>query len=75
MEPTPLTDALMDRAAPALTADQPPLLEARDISKYFGAVVAIEGVSLSVRAGDVPSRRQRRGQVDADQDAVGRVRA
>ena len=35
MEPTPLTDALMDRAAPAAAADQPPLLEARDISKYF----------------------------------------
>jgi ABC-type uncharacterized transport system ATPase subunit len=53
MEPTPLTDALMDRAAPAAAADQPPLLEARDISKYFGAVVAIEGVSLTVRAGQV----------------------
>ena len=33
--------------------DQPPLLEAREISKYFGAVVALEGVSLSVRAGEV----------------------
>ena len=53
MEPTPLTDALMDRAAPAVAADRPPLLEARDISKYFGAVVAIEGVSLTVRAGQV----------------------
>jgi simple sugar transport system ATP-binding protein len=53
MEPTPLTDALMDRASPAVAADRPPLLEAREISKYFGAVVAIEGVSLTVRAGQV----------------------
>jgi simple sugar transport system ATP-binding protein len=47
--PTPVTD-------PALTvpiADRPPLLEARDVSKYFGAVVAIEGVSLTVRAGEI----------------------
>src|SRR3954471_22417057 len=29
------------------------LLEARDISKYFGAVVALEGVSLEVRAGEI----------------------
>ncbi len=33
--------------------DQPPLLEARSISKYFGAVVALEGVSLEVRAGEI----------------------
>jgi simple sugar transport system ATP-binding protein len=33
--------------------DRPPLLEARDVSKYFGAVVAIEGVSLTVRAGQI----------------------
>jgi simple sugar transport system ATP-binding protein len=30
-----------------------PLLEARNISKYFGAVVALEGVSLEVRAGEI----------------------
>jgi simple sugar transport system ATP-binding protein len=35
------------------TAERPPLLEARDVSKYFGAVVAIEGVSLTVRAGEI----------------------
>jgi simple sugar transport system ATP-binding protein len=34
-------------------ASGPPLLEARDISKYFGAVVALEGVSLEVRAGEI----------------------
>ncbi len=31
----------------------PALLEARSISKYFGAVVAIEDVSLTVRAGEI----------------------
>jgi simple sugar transport system ATP-binding protein len=31
----------------------PPLLEARNISKYFGAVVALEGVSLAVRGGEI----------------------
>ncbi|HEY0443533.1 MAG TPA: ATP-binding cassette domain-containing protein, partial [Candidatus Limnocylindrales bacterium] len=30
-----------------------PLLEARGVSKYFGAVVAVEGVSLEVRGGEV----------------------
>ncbi len=40
--------------APAVAgADRPPLLEARDVSKYFGAVVAIEGVSLTVHAGRI----------------------
>ncbi|MEO8438001.1 MAG: ATP-binding cassette domain-containing protein [Chloroflexota bacterium] len=46
----------MPTAAPAAatrTGDRPPLLEARDISKYFGAVVALEGVSLTVRAGEI----------------------
>lgn len=32
---------------------QPPLLEARDVSKSFGAVRAVEGVSLAVHAGQV----------------------
>lgn len=30
-----------------------PLLEAREISKYFGSVVALEGVSLEVHGGEV----------------------
>ena len=39
---------------PARAADgRTPLLEARNISKYFGAVVALEGVSLEVRAGEI----------------------
>jgi len=40
-------------AGTVATAERPPLLEARDVSKYFGAVVAIEGVSLIVRAGQI----------------------
>ncbi len=30
-----------------------PVLEARDVSKYFGRVIALEHVSLSVRPGEV----------------------
>src|SRR6187397_3281932 len=48
-----MTDALMDKKPSATAGDAPPLLEARDISKYFGAVVALEGVSLMVRPGQV----------------------
>jgi simple sugar transport system ATP-binding protein len=40
-------------ASPAERAARKPLLEARDISKYFGAVVALEGVSLTVRSGEI----------------------
>jgi simple sugar transport system ATP-binding protein len=47
--PTPVSDP----AATGPIADRPPLLEAREVSKYFGAVVAIEGVSLIVRAGEI----------------------
>jgi simple sugar transport system ATP-binding protein len=39
--------------APAPRPSKTPILEARDISKYFGAVVALEGVSFSVRAGEI----------------------
>ncbi|HEV8547148.1 MAG TPA: ATP-binding cassette domain-containing protein [Candidatus Limnocylindrales bacterium] len=35
------------------TSTAAPMLEARNISKYFGAVVALEGVSLAVRAGEI----------------------
>jgi simple sugar transport system ATP-binding protein len=38
-------------ATPSL--DRVPVLEARDISKYFGRVIALEHVSLSVRPGEV----------------------
>ena len=53
MDATPQIDALMDQTPAAAAADKPPLLEAHDVSKYFGAVVALEGVSLTVRAGAV----------------------
>jgi simple sugar transport system ATP-binding protein len=33
--------------------DAVPVLEARNVSKYFGRVIALEDVSLSVRAGEV----------------------
>jgi simple sugar transport system ATP-binding protein len=42
--------------APSSTAERSarkPRREARNISKYFGAVVALEGVSLTVRAGEI----------------------
>jgi simple sugar transport system ATP-binding protein len=35
------------------TSDAVPVLEARDVSKYFGRVIALEHVSLSVRPGEV----------------------
>ncbi len=34
-------------------SDSVPVLEARDVSKYFGRVIALEHVSLSVRPGEV----------------------
>jgi simple sugar transport system ATP-binding protein len=43
---------MTEQTVPASSA-APPLLEARDVSKFFGPVVALEGVSLSVRAGEV----------------------
>ena len=49
--PTPLPASAP--TAPQAGGDRPPLLEARNISKYFGAVVALEGVSLEVRAGEI----------------------
>ena len=54
-----------------------PALEVRSISKYFGSVNALEDISLSVYSGqvDLRTRRQRRRQVDADQDPLRRVHA
>ena len=50
----------------------PPIIEARSVSKFFGTVVAIADVSISVQRGRgrLPPRRQRRRQVDPDQDAL-----
>src|SRR4029453_18437850 len=51
---SPLSEEPEMQTTPApAAADAPPLLEARNVSKYFGAVVAIEGVSLEVRAGEI----------------------
>jgi simple sugar transport system ATP-binding protein len=41
------------RAAPPVAAAAAPLIEVRDITKQFGPVVALAGVSLTVRAGEV----------------------
>ena len=41
----------MQGATPA--GEVAPVLEARNISKYFGRVIALEDVSLSVRPGEV----------------------
>ena len=43
----------MQTTTAPVAADAPPLLEARNVSKYFGAVVAIEDVSLEVRPGQI----------------------
>ena len=49
-----------------------PLLRVEGLSKRFGPVVALDQVSFAVRArrGRGPARRQRRRQVDADQDLI-----
>jgi simple sugar transport system ATP-binding protein len=47
------TTAQPAAASNAARRNGAPLLEARNISKYFGAVVALEGVSLAVRAGEI----------------------
>jgi simple sugar transport system ATP-binding protein len=46
--------AAYGRQATGASADaRAPILEARDVSKYFGRVIALEHVSLSVRPGEV----------------------
>ena len=34
-------------------SERAPLLQARDLSKYFGSVIALQGISTEVRAGEV----------------------
>ncbi|HLO35929.1 MAG TPA: ATP-binding cassette domain-containing protein [Candidatus Deferrimicrobium sp.] len=41
------------QGASTVADDRVPVLEARDMSKYFGRVIALEHVSLSVRPGEV----------------------
>ena len=68
------TAAGRDDCRPALTmreADMAErLIELRDITKSYGRVYALGGVNLQrrPRRGGRPDRRQRRRQVDADQD-------
>jgi simple sugar transport system ATP-binding protein len=40
-------------AAPTAPAEGTPLLEVRDVAKYFGSVNALQGISLKVHAGEV----------------------
>ena len=48
-----MTTEQTDPAAPRPTPSQVPVLEARNISKMFGRVIALKDVSLSVKAGEV----------------------
>jgi hypothetical protein len=44
------------RTGPAISADaRAPLIEVRDLVKYFGPVRALAGVSMTVNAGEVHS--------------------
>ena len=42
-----------DGSAATSALAQPPLIEVRNLVKHFGPVVALAGVSLTVRAGEV----------------------
>jgi branched-chain amino acid transport system permease protein len=46
--PAPLEDVLATRAA-----DGTPLLELRELKRYFGGVKAVDGISMTVRAGSI----------------------
>jgi simple sugar transport system ATP-binding protein len=50
---TPMQTAAARSVSPAVAATAAPLIEVRDITKQFGPVVALAGVSLTVRAGEV----------------------
>ena len=53
------------------------IVELKNVTKHFGSVTAVENISHAGarRRGALPARRQRRRQVDADQDSLGRPRA
>ena len=53
------------------------ILEIQGVSKFFGSVIALQNVSMFVRPGEVtcPPGRQRRRQVDPDQDPGRRPQA
>nr|WP_234347118.1 ATP-binding cassette domain-containing protein [Streptomyces rimosus] len=50
-ESTP--DGPADAAAPAAAEGAPPLVELADVSKFYGNIKALEGVSLEVHAGEI----------------------
>ncbi|MBS4095879.1 MAG: branched-chain amino acid ABC transporter ATP-binding protein/permease [Sulfuricella sp.] len=45
--------AALDAVLPQQPGDATTLLELRDLKRYFGGVKAVDGVSMSVRAGDI----------------------
>lgn len=54
VEPPPLPPpAALDEVLPLRPADGSVLLEIRDLKRWFGGVKAVDGVSLSVRSGQV----------------------
>jgi branched-chain amino acid transport system permease protein len=56
LAPPPLTGAAIDLVvapAPPASAQQPPALEVRNLSKHFGGVKAVDDISFSVRRGSV----------------------
>ena len=55
----------------------PPLVQLENVGKHYGNITALQGINLQVRArrGDLRPRRQRRRQVDADQDRLRATRS
>ncbi len=54
VKPPPLPEpSSIDDVLPRRTADAKPLLELRELRRHFGGVKALDGVSMTVRAGQV----------------------
>jgi ABC-type branched-subunit amino acid transport system ATPase component/ABC-type branched-subunit amino acid transport system permease subunit len=54
IDPPPLPAALpLDQVLEARESDGTPLLELRDVNRHFGGIRAVDGVSLTVRSGQV----------------------
>ena len=64
-----MTDTITEHADPKLHKGEA-LVEMQDVGKAYGAIRALRGVNLKVRAGEVyvRPRRQRRRQVHSHQD-------
>ena len=65
-----MTEASASRCLRRRATIASPIIECRDLHKWYAGVHALKGVSLDdqARRGGRPRRRQRRRQVDADQD-------